>query len=216
MQLSITLKAGQAKRQDVSAKNLVLLETGAASQVDLSVAVSGFSEEELRGVKRGLNMRTPGFTSITLLSAVDTTVELIATIAAIDVNYLEGATVKTIPQGVTLVSNDRGGPGNPMNVTAVTVNDSPAVSATNNAPVAVTPGGQVVALAAATRRELRFLNTGPDPIAIGAATGLTWATRVIVLEMGDLWVEARGANLAWSAVCDAGKSGSLNVQEVLS
>jgi hypothetical protein len=50
-------------------------------------------------------------------------------------------------------------------------------------------------------------------VAIGPA-GLTWAKRVIVLDVGDVWIEDRGANLAWSAICDAAKTASVTWQGI--
>ncbi|RVU46100.1 hypothetical protein [Rubrivivax rivuli] len=73
--------------------------------------------------------------------------------------------------------------------------------------------GQVIAAANAARRTLRICNLGPDPVAIGAA-GLTWAQRCIVLLAGDVWVEDRGGNLAWSGICEAGKNASVTWQGV--
>jgi hypothetical protein len=138
-------------------------------------------------------------------------VEISITDVGIDFDFTEGATVNAIIQGLPLaVSNDRGAPGNPVTVTAVTVNDAPATGAANQAPVTANTTGVVVAAANAARRELRITNLGPNPIAIGAA-GLTWANRAVVLEVGDTWVENRGANLAWTAITGTGTA-SVGVQ----
>ena len=112
------------------------------------------------------------------------------------------------------VSNDRGTPGNLLHVTGVSLSDAPAVSINEPAAVAVTDVLTALVAADADRRALRFLNQGADPVAIGAA-GLTWAKRVIVLEAGDVWIEDRAANLAWSAICEAGTTATVGVQEVL-
>lgn len=225
MQTRINITAGVPVRQEFSGRILMLLDTGAAESVDLIIEVAGFGQESLRGMRRGLKLRTPGFTGVTISAAVDCTVELVATVADIDIDTVDGATVRaqilgTVPVAVTgqpvAVVPDRGAPANPVYVAGITYSDAPATSATNNAAVAVPPDGVVLVAANAARRELRIMNAGPDPVAIGPAAGLAWDKRVIVLDVGDLWVETRGANLAWSAICDAGKAGSVTVQEVLS
>jgi len=222
MQSNITLQAGFARRVDVLARNLVLLDIGAADTIDIAVSINGFQTEEVKGVRRGLTMKTPGFTGVTLTSAVDTVVQLLTTVADVDVNYLDGATVKALIQGTVPVSiagtvnvvNDRGSPGNPVNVTAVTVADSPATSVTNLGTVAVSASATVLVAAAATRREVRFYNVGNQDVAIGNPTSLSFARRVIVLQPGDMWVETRAANLAWSGICNTGLTSNINVQEV--
>jgi hypothetical protein len=118
------------------------------------------------------------------------------------------------PGNPIYVVNDRGTPGNLLHVTGVSLSDAPAVSVTNNAAVACSDVAAVVIAADTDRREIRFLNLGPDPVAIGAA-GITWAARTIVLEQGDIWIEDRGANLAWSGITDTGDAADVTVQEVL-
>lgn len=106
MQYTINLEANKKKRQEFTGTVLVLLETGVAPTIDITVEVAGFGVEELRGVKRGLKMRTPGFTGATLLSAVDCTVEIVVSTADISINYSDGGTVNanivgTVPVSVT-------------------------------------------------------------------------------------------------------------------
>lgn len=214
MQYRITLEAGITKRQEFSGQTLVLLDTGAAVDIDMSVEIVGFAVEELRGVKRGLKMQTPGFTGAKFTAAVDCTIEVIVSSANISVNYQEGATVNANIIGTVPVSNDRGSLGNPINVVGITYTDAPAVTLTDNAAVAVTDTGAALVAANANRRSLRFTNIGTDPVAIGF-TGITWAKRCIVLNNGDTWIEDRAANLAWAADCDTGKTASVTVQEVI-
>jgi hypothetical protein len=97
----------------------------------------------------------------------------------------------------------------------VTYADAPAVTLTDNAAVAVTNIEAALVAANASRRGLRITNIGTDPVAIGF-TGITWAKRCIVLDVGDTWIEERAANLAWSAICDAAKTASVTVQQVIS
>lgn len=223
MQYSINLIAGVPQRQLMTGKTLVLLSTGAASTVDLTLEINGFSAEEFRGVRRGLKLLTPGFGSAKFTADVNCTIEVIASEANISIDYQDGATVNATIVGTPAVTisgqpvavvNDRGAPGNPVNVVGISYTDAPAVTLQDNAAIAV--GAVAVALFAAkgARREVRITNLGADPVALGAA-GITWAKRCIVVNSGDTWIETRGANLTWSAICDADKTASLTVQEVI-
>lgn len=240
MQYTINLKANTKKRQEFTGAVLVLLDTGLAPSIDLTVEVAGFGVEELRGVKRGLKMRTPGFTGATLLSAVDCTVEIVVSTADISVNYQEGSTVNanivgtvpvsvtgqpvstsivgTVPVSVTgqpiAVVPDRGAPGTPVHVVGITYSDAPATAIIDKAATEVTDTGAALLAASATRKRARFANLGPDPVTLGT-TGHTWAKRCIVLEVGDMWTEDDAANLAWVGITEAGKSASITVQEVM-
>ena len=91
-----------------------------------------------------------------------------------------------------------------------------AVSFENSAAIAVTAVETPLATARLQRRSIRFTNIGLDPVAIGAP-GITmvWARRCIVLNPGDTWLEDAAAGLAWSAICDAGKTASITAQEVM-
>lgn len=215
MQYRITLEAGIPKRQEFTGTTLVLLDTGAATDIDMSVEISGYAVEELRGVKRGLKMQTPGFTGAKFTSAVACTIEVIVSAANISVNYQDGSTVNANIIGVVPVSNDYGSPGNPINAVGITYADAPAITLQDNAAVAVTDAGAALVAANANRRGLRFTNIGTDPVTIGF-TGITWAKRCIVLATGDTWIEDRAANLAWAADCDTGTTASVTVQEVIS
>ena len=216
MQYSITLLAGVKKRQEFTGQTLVILETGAAASLDLSVEVNGFSIEDFRGVKKGLKLNAPGFSGATFLATVDCTIEVIVSTANISVNYTDGASVKAQLTGTDAplaVVPERGAPGNPQYVSGITYSDAPAVTLTDSAAVAVTSAGAALVAANAARRGLRFTNIGTDPVAIGF-TGITWAKRCIILNPGDLWIEERAANLAWAAICDATKTASVTTQEV--
>lgn len=214
MQYRITLQAGIAKRQEFTGQTLVLLDTGAATDIDMQVEITGFAVEEMRGVKRGLKMQTPGFTGAKFTAAVDCTIEVIVSSANISVNYQEGATVNANIIGTVPVSNDRGSFANPINVVGITYTDAPAATLQDNAAVAVTDTGAALVAANANRRSLRFTNIGTDPVCIGF-TGITWAKRCIVLNNGDTWIEDRAANLAWAAICDAAKTASVTIQQVI-
>jgi hypothetical protein len=214
MQYKITLTAGVPQRQEFTGTTLVILSTGAAATLDMTVELQGYAVEELRAVKSGLRMRSPGFTGAKFTASVNCQIEVIVSAADISVNYTEGATVNANIIGTVPVSNDRGAPGNPVSVVGITYSDAPAVTLQDNAAVAVTDAGAALVAANANRRGLRLTNIGTDPVTIGF-TGITWAKRCIVLNNGDTWMEDRAANLAWAADCDTGKTASITVQEVL-
>lgn len=214
MQYTINLPAGQEIRAQMSGRTLALLSTGAAASVDLKLEITGFAIEELRGQKRGFKVRTPGFDGVRFFSTVATTIEVFTSVADIDIS-LEGQTVNaTITNTPLAVVPDRGAPGAPVYVSGLTYSDAPATSMLNTGPVAVTATVTAVLSANTARKAARFTNVGADDVALGG-TGLTWAKRCIVLSPGDTWVEERGANLAWVAICDTAKTAGVNVQEVM-
>ncbi len=217
MQQTLNLIAGQTQRLDLAGRRLIVLDTGAATSIALKVYVVNGNPEELNTCKRGtkIDLESGSFNRVDVTSPVNAQVQLVATDNNIDVNLTDGASVvATIAALPLAVSNDRGSPGNPVNVTAVTVSDSPATAATNGAPVAVTSAGAVLVTANAARRRVRFFNLGPDPVALGPA-GATWAQRVLVVPAGQGWNETDAANLAWSGITDAGKTASVTVQGIL-
>lgn len=224
MQYRITLKAGIPQRQAMSGQTLVLLDTGAASEIDVTIEISGgYAVEELRGVKRGLKVQAPGFSSVLLQATVDCTIELVSSMANISVNYQDGSTVNANILGIPAVTisgqplqvvNDRGSLGNPVNVVGITYADAPAITLTDSPAVAVTDTGAALVAANVNRRGLRFTNIGTDPVALGF-TGITWAKRCLILYAGDTWVEDRASNLAWAAITATGKTASITIQQVI-
>lgn len=223
MQYRITLQAGIPKRQIMTGKTLVLLDTGVALEIDVSIETTGgYAGEELRGVKRGLKFQADGITGAKFTASVDCVIEVVVSMANISINYQENSTVNanilgTVPVSVALplqVVNNLGAPASPMHVVGVTLADAAATAVQDNAAVAVAAVAVAVVAANANRRELRITNIGADPVALGAA-GITWAKRCIILNAGDTWLETRAANLAMSAICDAAKTASLTVQEVI-
>lgn len=202
-------------RQEFTGKTLVLLDTGLADTIDISIEIGGYAVEELRGVKKGLKVQAPGFTAARFFAPVDCTLEVVVSEANISVNYQDGSTVNANIIGTVPVSNDRGAPAAPLYVVGVTYTDAPALTMQDNAAVAVTDAGAALVAANPNRRSLRFANIGLDPVAIGA-TGITWAKRCIVLNAGDTWIEDRAANMAWAADCDTSKTANVTVQEVIS
>jgi hypothetical protein len=217
MQLFQNLTAGQRVKIDTAGRFFLLVDTGAASSIEVKLDLPGQNDELIQQARAGFRARlmTARFSRVFLLAAVDCQVEIIISDNDVDFSFRDGAEVNATIVGPTPVpvSNDRGSPGNLLHVAGVSIADAPATAVTNNAPVACGPVAAVVAAADATRRALRFHNLGPDPVAIGAA-GITWANRVIVLGVGDVWIEDRAANLAWSAITDAGKAASVAAQGV--
>lgn len=214
MQYTINLKAGQESRSQIAGRNFAILSTGSAASIDVKIEITGFAVEELRGQKRGMKVRTPGFDGVRFLSSVDTQIEVFASVADIDISLEGQAVAATILNTPLAVVPDRGAPGAPVYVSGITYSDAPATSMLNTGPVAVTDTAVSVLAANAARKAARFYNAGTDDVALGAS-GLTWAKRCIVLAAGDTWVEERSANLEWVAICDTGKTASVNVQEVL-
>lgn len=214
MQYTINIPANQEIRAQISGRTLALLSTGAAASVDIKIEITGFAVEELRGQKRGFKVRTPGFDGVRLFSTVATTIEVFTSVADIELS-LEGQTVSAnITNTPLAVVPDRGAPGNPVYVSGVTYTDAPATSMLNTGPVAVAAVAVSVMAANAARKAARFTNVGTDAVALGAM-GITWAKRCIVLEPGDVWSEDSAAKLQWFAICDAAKTASVNVQEVM-
>lgn len=216
MDFTINLKAGQPTRQDTRGRLFLLADPGVAASLEIRLDMPGENDETIGEAKKGFRaaLRNGWFSGVVLKSPVDTVAKIVISDNDIDFSFTDGATVKAEIQGLPLpVSNDRGSPGNLLHVTGVSLADAPATAATNGAAVACGPAAVVIAAADANRRALRIANLGPDPVAIGAA-GITWASRCVVLEPGDVWIEDRGANLAWSAITDAAKAASVTVQQV--
>lgn len=206
MEFTLNLSAGVPQRPGSAGGLFVLVSTGAATSIGVKLLRGAYPLEEIATATRGFKARVSDggrFDAVELVSAIDAQVRVVISDGAVDFDFVTGSTVTV---GNTL--------GNPVPVTAVTVSDAPAVSASNGAAVACSAVAAVVVAANANRRELRLANIGADPVAIGAA-GITWAARCIVLNPGDVWVETRGANLAWSGITDAGMSASVTRQEVL-
>lgn len=212
MQYETTLAAGQRNRQEIAGTYFAILDMGASTGLDVQFWQGNELLEEVRGVTQRFKARAAvAFDRITLLSSNATTVKYVISQGALDI---EGANVNATIVGTPTVDTVRGSPGNLMYVSGISIADAPATSATTAAGIACGPVAAVVAAANANRRAMRLRNLGPDPVAIGPA-GLTWAQRVIVLDVDDVWIEDRGANLAWSAITDTAKTATVTVQGVL-
>ena len=96
----------------------------------------------------------------------------------------------------------------------VTVAAHVATGASNAGAVAVTATETVLTTATPGCTEISFCNRGPSPVAIGAP-GLTWASRVYELGVGDILTRATGANLAWAAICNTGNTATVAVEKVM-
>jgi hypothetical protein len=222
----IALQAGKKTRQSFGlARFLTFRSLGAAATVDVDIEVAGFATETLRNCRAGerIAVPMPGFESVTFTAPVDCTVEVVASMLDLRINNNEGSTVNanilgtvpvqiSSPVPVPVVASRGDAPGNPFYVSGLTLDDTPAASLVDNAPVAVNETADPILAADATRLEARFTNNGTDPVALGGA-GITWANRTIVVNPGDSWVEVKGAALAWYGITEAaGKTASVNTQ----
>lgn len=217
MQYQIALEANKWTTQGVPGRYLALIDTGAAASIEVRIMRGSQAVGEIRTARRGMQAdMTSGdpFTRVEFRASVATVVEAFISDGSIKVDTVDGAAVlATIINDPLVVRTERGDPAMPLHVVGLTADDAPATSFEEPAAVDVTGGLTAVIGASATRASLRFINHGPDPVAIGGP-GLTWAKRAIVLDVGDGWEENKGANLAWSAVCDAGKTATIGVQGV--
>lgn len=216
MDFTINLTAGKWQRQDTAGRMFLLTDPGVAGTLEVRLDMPGRNDETVGAAGKGFRatLQAGMFTGVSLRAAVDTVAKCVISENLIDYDFTDGATVKIANSGTPIqVSNDRGSPGNLLYVSGVSLADAPATGSSNGAAVACGPVIAAVLAANANRRAARFMNLGPDPVAIGAP-GLTWATRTVVLDVGDVWLEDRGANLAWSAITDAGKAASVTAQEV--
>ena len=213
-QQTVNLAARLRQQVQLTGQYFILMSTGAAVNIECWLMNGTTEVEHIRTAARGFKARG-GFTHVDMQSTVNCTCEVVISSGQVDFDFVSGTTVNANIVGQpVLVSNDRGSPGNLLYVSGITVADAPATSAANNAPVACSAVVASLVLANANRRTLRVCNLGPDPVTIGPAT-VTWANRVITLLVGDVWVEERGANLAWSAITDAAKAASVTAQEIV-
>lgn len=214
----IPLTANTPTRIMAQGRVLQIVSTGAASFVNLKVEFSSQQiTEDFGDCNNKFRMVAEAqFTGMEITSPVDCSLEILISMQNVSVSSVGGETVNAQLVGsVTIpVSNDRGAPATPVYVSGITYSDAPAVTLQDNAAIAVTSAGAALVAANANRRGLRFCNIGTDPVTIGF-TGITWAKRCIVLNAGDAWIEERAANLAWAAICDATKTASVTVQEVI-
>jgi hypothetical protein len=218
MQQTINLAAGVRQRIERPGRYFMVLDTGVATDVEVWLFNGSQELQYMRTAERGTKMRLTDtrFTHAEMKSSVNAVCEIVASDGLVDIDLFNGAAVNaTIVNPIPVpVSNDRGSPGNLLHVTAVTAADTPAVAITDLAHVAVNDTLDALVAANANRREVRFTNFGPNPVAIGMSVGLTWAKRTIVLEVGDTHYETRAANLAWSAICNATHTADVGIQEV--
>ena len=216
MQQTANLLANARTRVDVAGRHFLVLSTGAAASIELWIYAENEELESIRTAVRGFKARVPdGFSRVEVRSSVAAVCEFVISNGVVDFDFITGTTVQsTIVGPLPLpVSNDRGSPGNLLFVSGVSLADAPAVAASSNPAVICGPAAVAIAAANANRRALRICNLGPDPLAIGPV-GMTWAQRVIVLLAGDVWIEDRGANLAWSGITDAALTATATWQGV--
>ena len=217
MQYTVNLPAGQWVRQQTAGRFFMIVEDG-GQPLAVKLAIPLATDEEVSTANKGFKVRVGGigFTHVDMRAPVACQVVIVISHNDVDYNFFEGAQVNaTIVNPIPVpVTNDRGAPGSPVYVAGLTYSDAPATAVTNAAAVAVTAAGVAILADNPSRKAVRFCNLGADAVALGGP-GLTWVQRCIVLEPGDVWVEERGANVAWAGVCDAGKTASVTAQEVI-
>lgn len=218
MQFSFTLTAGVPIRQETAGAYFLILDTGAAAAVAVSLLRGSETLEKVSNAARGFKARmAPGagrFDRVELLSSVNAVVECVISDGMVDINAADGSTVHVADLPLPVQTEQGDGPGNPLFVSGITYDDTPAVSVDELTPVAATDVAATLLAADINRKAFRVLNLGPDDVAIGGA-GLTWANRVIVLANGLGWFEDDGAAVAWKCICETGNNATVNVQEVL-
>jgi len=216
MEYQVNLQANVMVPQSVPGTYFSILETGAAPSISIKIKAGSRELEAVQTARRGLQAETKeAFSVVELLSTINTTVKVIISDGSVKVDSTDGASVlATIVNTPLPVVNDRGAPGNPVHVSGLLASDSPATGFQQPAPVAMGAAPALIIGADLTRKALRLHNLGPDPVAVGGV-GITWATRALVLDVGDIWVEEDGANLAWHGVCDAGKTANVAQQGIL-
>jgi hypothetical protein len=197
----VNLTANVWTKQESLGQLLVLLDQGAANTIAVRIYQGPHILEEISSAATGFKARMlqGSFTHFELKADANCQAKIVVTENAIDFDWFEGSRVHIISSLA-----------DPVYVTQVGV---PAGAIGDAAAVAVTDALTAVIGADATRAEIRFYNQGPDPAALGGA-GLTWAKRTIVLDPGETWIEDRAANLAWSAITDAGNSASVTTQAI--
>lgn len=216
MQVPFNIAANTPARTNISGRYIAVLSTGVAASISLTLRRGTTIVEEVTTATRGLSLgQEAGFDAIEVTASVACSVQILVSDARITIDTIAGATVNVAALTPLPVTNDRGSPGTPVYVSGITYTDAPATSVVDGAAVAMSAVVAAIVTANTNRKALRITNLDAiNPVAIGSTT-ITWAKRCIVLQPGDTWVEERGANLAWSGICNTGLTASLTAQEVL-
>jgi len=217
-QYPVNIKAGKPVPIAIAGAYFTIMDPGSAGSIGVKFYDGSRELESINTAKRGFKARPASgrFTRVDLSSSIDTVAQIVISDGDIEIDVSDGASVTASIAGLPLpVQLDRGTPALPLNVVGLSLSDAPGSSIVDSAAVAVGSAAAVSVVAAdANRRALRLANIGADPVAIGGA-GITWAKRCIVIQPGDLWEEAKGANLQWFAICEATKTASVTAQGVM-
>lgn len=220
----INLVAGGIRVSEISGRFFTVITNSTFQAIRFRVMRGSDVLDDFTTDRRFAIKYEKSFTRIEFRSVGSGALDFHVSDAVVDVDFADRTTVSaqiinpSIPVTAAAplaVVPDRGAPGNPMYVSGITYSDAPATAFDEPAPVAVNDTLDLLCAANAARRSVRFRNLGPDPVAIGGA-GLTWAKRVVVLDVDDVFIETRGANLAMYAITDTGRSASVTVQGVIS
>lgn len=216
MQITFNLAANVPARAVVAGKYCTILSVSLAGSITITLRNGNNIVQEVRTATRGMQLPVAeGFTVVEVVSVSACTVEIVVSNDPVIVDTFAGATVNVAAASALPVSNDRGAPGTPVYVSGITYTDAPATAVLDDTAVAVTAAVTALVTANANRKAIRFFNLDPtNAVAVGSVT-LSWAKRCIVLQPGDTWVEERGSNLAWSAICNTALTATVGIQEIL-
>jgi hypothetical protein len=146
-----------------------------------------------------------------LLSAVDSIVTIVVGYGDAD---MAGAAVLVTNNGTQRIPVDIGGGNVTVNLASpMPTLETLAGTLTDTGLVTATAVRAALLAASPTRRSFRARSAGPDPVAVGGAA-VTFATATLILQPGDVWLEADAPGAAWKCICDAGKTASLYVLEL--
>lgn len=231
----VTAAAGYAA--SIGGRTLMIQGCDQGSTLSVTLTDSLGNRDTLQNIGAGAKM-TPaaGFTKVEMSTTVDANVTFIVTNGDIDVQLSQIGSViantNANPVPVSIVSE----PGQPFQVvngpsafhatidgsvnvtgatlTATNVGLVPAgTGITESGSTAVgTASAAHVLVAAAGRKRAIFYNAGAGRIALGGASGLTFASAAIVLQPGDAWKETDAPHLDWYAISDTGST--VNIQTV--
>jgi len=220
----IPLLAGVPFRLDIPGNLLLIDSPGAAGGVDVAVIVNGTPSTTMENRKGGFR-KVGAFEGVILTVAVNSTVSIflsmqdvnlgtnqleISNSAANPVNVLFAGTVAPVVGTITN-TDPQAIPMKPQIGAVFDVRAGLAAAVANVAPAAITAAASVVLTASGTRRGFRVKNVGANPVAIGGA-GIVYASAVVLIQPGETWSEVDAPGAAWSAICDAALTSTLNIQ----
>lgn len=198
----LDLDAG-GRAASLDAGDVLIVGPVSAGAIDITwLDQGGLTRGTIRGAVEGRKYR-PGFPFTGFLLEGTPGADVTLLIGPHDADADAAIASSTVAiAGSVEVTNDLGNPL-PMRATR-------DQTITNVAPVAVTEVAAVALAASATRRGFIARNAGASSIALIAAGG-TFANSALVLLPGEIYREVDAPGAAWSAICAAGESSTLNI-----